>query len=385
MDAVRAVNALTARWAEVERGAPGTVLSGLGVWPLLAFLATGAEGRVRAGLERAVGAPAGRGAQQARELIALLKGTEGVGAAVGLWTAEDLVLGAEWLAGLPADSHGRLKDGRVTEGPDFDAWASRHTDGLVPRFPLRPTPWTRLVLASALAVRTTWHHPFTEGPLSPSAGPWAGLRLAGLRLAVPAVDLRPGGLLLRETSAGPVTELRLPGTGGVEVRLLLGVEGAEPGAVLAAALTAPEGGVPMAELPDGEPGPGLVVGIADGTGPGDQLLVTTVPFRVSADHDLLARAELFGLGAPGPFPGISPADPLVVGAAAQAATAEFSAEGFRAGVVTAVAMRRGMPLLRRVRTVRVAFDRPFAWVAVHRATGMAMVAGWHTEPVPAAR
>lgn len=40
---VAAINGMTARWAETVT--EGTVLSGAGVWPLLAFLADGREVR----------------------------------------------------------------------------------------------------------------------------------------------------------------------------------------------------------------------------------------------------------------------------------------------------------------------------------------------------
>ena len=83
-----------------------------------------------------------------------------------------------------------------------------------------------------------------------------------------------------------------------------------------------------------------------------------------------------------PFPGISD-DSLVVSAAAQDAMAEFTETGFRAAVVTAVAMR--LASMRRmneydVRRVTVTFDRPYGFLAVHRETGLVLVAGWVTAP-----
>ncbi|MFJ8635943.1 hypothetical protein [Streptomyces sp. NPDC093568] len=68
---IRAVNALTTRWAEAwgAAGAGGTVFSAAGVWPLLAFLADGADGTARAELADAVGLPAEEAAGAARELL----------------------------------------------------------------------------------------------------------------------------------------------------------------------------------------------------------------------------------------------------------------------------------------------------------------------------
>lgn len=386
MESVAGVNALTARWVRAVGGSAETVLSGLGVWPLLAFLATGAGPGGRRSLEAALGASADQAAEQARELLTVLRGAQGVDAALGLWTPRDLILDPHWSAGLPADTHGLLTGDQAADSARLDAWAARETDGMVRRMPVVPRPQVRLVLASALAVRTRWLHPFAETRLRPAAGPWTGRDLAALRLSVQAAGM-PNSLSVLATSAGPVTELRLPGAGEVDVHLLLGEEAAAPGEVLAAVLDRSAAGagarIPMTALADGRPGPGLTVGQEPSTDREERLAVTTVPFQLAAEHDLLKYAELFGLEVPGEFPGIS-AEPLEIAQAAQAAVATFGPEGFRAGVVTAVAMTRGAARPQhQVRTVRVTFDRPFAWAAVHRPSGLALVAGWHSTPQPA--
>ena len=71
--------------------------------------------------------------------------------------------------------------------------------------------------------------------------------------------------------------------------------------------------------------------------------------------------------------------------AVQDAVAEFSATGFRAAAVTAIGMfGAAMPTQRyEVRHVAVTFDRPFAYYAVHRDSGLILVAGWVGEPVRA--
>ncbi|WP_327009209.1 hypothetical protein OHA72_19360 [Dactylosporangium sp. NBC_01737] len=107
-------------------------------------------------------------------------------------------------------------------------------------------------------------------------------------------------------------------------------------------------------------------------------------FDVTASHDLLARADLFGLrtaSRDGTFPGISPVD-LAVTSARQQAVASFTALGFRAATVTALAMYPlafRPPTTRRLR-VTVTFDRPFGFFSVHRPTGLVLVAGWVTDP-----
>jgi len=107
-------------------------------------------------------------------------------------------------------------------------------------------------------------------------------------------------------------------------------------------------------------------------------------------HDLLENAELFGLTAAarrnedGWFPEISEA-PLMVQAAAQDATATFSAEGFVAAAVTAVAMMAGSAgpsFEHTVRHLTARFDRPFGFLAVHRPTGLVIACGWVADPEP---
>lgn len=113
-------------------------------------------------------------------------------------------------------------------------------------------------------------------------------------------------------------------------------------------------------------------------------------FILDARHNLLAHPELFGLScatdpAWGGFPGISAA-PLGVGSAGQSATAAFSAEGFRAAAVTAAGIAwMGSPggeSPYETTKAYVRIDRPFGFLAVHRETRLALVAGWVTEPRP---
>src|SRR5205085_968866 len=81
---------------------------------------------------------------------------------------------------VPTEQQGRLSGDPAADQPALDAWAAERTGGLIPRLPLALTEDTRLVLASALSVRTAWAHPFTDGRLA-GQGPWAGRFLAGLR------------------------------------------------------------------------------------------------------------------------------------------------------------------------------------------------------------
>ncbi|WP_284581974.1 serpin family protein [Streptomyces sp. 2P-4] len=388
---VRAVNRLTGRWAEAAvaaDGRTGTVLTAAGVWPLLALLADGAGGPARAELAEALGIPAGRAAGAARELLAALGRVRGLEAAAGLWTRADLPLEPEWAARLPEGARGALGGDPAADRRLLDEWAAARTGGLVERMPVELTEDTRLVLASALALRLRWIRPFREWPGTLREGPWAGREVVRL--------LRTTSLLHRVrvagTPAGPVTVLEVVGDAGVDVHLVLGSADAPAGQVLAGGISAATRAVPSVDgfsLPEGTPGPGLRVGVGAAYRPEPRLSVDTVAFAVDAEHDLLEQAGLFGLEtagtreADGHFPGVT-REPLLIGSGRQAAVARFHAKGFEAAAVTAFAAV-GAGLLPappyRVRTVDVRFDRPFGFLAVQRSSRLVLAAGWVAEPL----
>ncbi|MFB8759525.1 serpin family protein [Streptomyces sp. NPDC059852] len=386
---VRAVNGLTARWARTAGADGGTVFSAAGVWPLLAFLADGADGPARAELADAVGLHADEAAGAARELLDALDGMRGLERAVGLWTERTLELRERWAAGVPAEAHGVLTGDAAVDGAALDAWAAKHTDGLVERMPAPLGPDTRLLLASALTLRTRWLRPFDDSVWMPEAGPWAGRELAGLGRSGAVLD-RVG---VADTPAGRVTELKVLGDTATDVHLVLGEDGMTPGQVLGAAVDVLERrspAVPGHALPYGEVGPGLSVVRELSRRPEPPTLHVRVPaFGLRAEHDLTATPGVFGLTAAldttrGHFPGVS-ASPLAVASARQSVTARFGADGFHAAAVTAfAAVAGGAPPTPRWRTtqVRATFDRPFGFLAVHRHTRLVLAAGWVTEPEP---
>lgn len=386
MEAIENVNALTRRWLE-RRGAEAGVLSGLGVWPLLAFLADAADEPGRAELSAALGVSADDAAEAARAVVDVVGSIPAAAMALGLWTKASLPMKEAWLRKLPRATHGELTGDTAADQKHLDAWASEHTRGMVPAYPLELDELTVLTIASALCVETEWAEPFTTGrTVGEGDGLW---HRGGLRLTRSTDRLDHAAVAT--TPLGPVTTLNVVGGGDVDVHLVLGPESATPGDVLAAGVDVVGRRVACTtadRLPVGVPGPGLTVEETDAAHPGDVMAVQTVGFRIAADHDLLADADLFGLSTVtednrGHFPGMSP-EPLCVGQAKQSAVAEFGAEGFRAAAVTAMALRfgAGRPLkTHRVRKVAVRFDRPFAYYAVHRESGLILVAGWVSEPV----
>ncbi|MFF5447197.1 serpin family protein [Streptomyces sp. NPDC012888] len=388
---VRAVNRLTGRWAEAAvapDGRTGTVLTGAGVWPLLALLADGAGGPARDELAGALGIPADRASAAARELLTALGRVPGLEAAAGLWSRADLPLHTDWASRLPEGSRGRLTGDRAADRKLLDDWTASRTGGLIERMPVQVTERTRLVLASALALRLRWIRPFREWPGVLQEGPWADRQV--LRLG------RTTSLLHRVrvagTPAGPVTVFEVVGDGGVDVHLVLGDPDAGAGQVLAGGIAAVTRAVPSVDgfsLPEGTPGPGLWIGRGAAYRPEPRLSVQTVAFAVEAEHDLLLHAGLFGLETAttrdpsGHFPGVS-SDPLLIESGSQSAMARFHAKGFEAAAVTAFGAVGAGVLPRppyRVRTIDLRFDRPFGFVAVQRSSRLVLAAGWVAEPL----
>ncbi|MET8009802.1 serpin family protein [Streptomyces sp. NPDC005271] len=384
--AVRGVNAMTAAWSRAAVKDEGTVFAAAGVWPLLALLAGAAGGPARAELERALGTGADGATTLGREVIEALAGLEGVDAATGLWTRQELPVRPEWEAELPPGVRGTLTGDTARDRKELDAWASRRTGGEIGQMPVPLTPDTLLVLAGALMVKTTWVQPFKEGWMRPSSGPWAERQLAGLTRTTTDLD---GTLrVVPDTPAGPLTLSGVSGDNGLDVHLVLGAEDVPGGEVLEAGIAALGGGyegLPGSALPLGEAGPGVKVMEVTSWDPTPSLVLNTPQFTVRARHDLLRHADLFGLrtaqdDSRGHFPGISPT-PLAVSSGQQTITAAFSPEGFFAAAVTAFSMGVGSaPPAEKAKLVSVRYERPFGFLAVHRATGLVLTAGWVTEP-----
>ncbi|NBE53897.1 proteinase inhibitor I4 serpin [Streptomyces sp. YC537] len=387
----RAVNALTARWARTVPGADGTVFATPGVWPLLGLLAEGADAAVRGELTEALGLPRDRAARAARGLLAALDATDGVDAAVGLWTRRELPLDEGWLAKLPAGTHGLLSGDLDADAAALDRWARERTDGLIRSLPLELAPATWLVLASALVVRTEWERPFRDERLVPGAGPWQGRKraLAGLVRHDTALD----DIGLARTPDGDLTEVKVRGGNGIDVHLLLGDPSLAAGEVLGAGVGLLDGTYPVepgSALALGTTGPGLAVTETRTLEPRPPHVELTVPrFTVTAEHDLLDAAALFGLGTATDgsdrhFPGVG-SGPLRLCSARQSATASFAATGFEAAAVTALGIEwMGLPPEpeHTSTVVRAVLDRPFGFLAVHRATRLVLAAGWVVEPEP---
>jgi hypothetical protein len=342
------ISRLTAQWLDELPGEDSTVLSGLGVWPLLAILADLAEGPARDELAAAAGTP-----------YAGLLNTPELRMAIGLWARPEVPI-----------EPGPFPIGVLTSQEALDHWVVEQTDGLLQRMPVQLDDDMLLILASALAVRMKWALPFHESPRSIGDNwvRWLTRRDHDLQT-----------VRRHSTPGGPLTVVTVRGAGEIDVRVVVGEPGRGRSAVLAAALRLEDEGIGGDELLRGELAPGVT--LIDSTSPA---VILSMPyFEVDAEHDLLNHASVFGLvtatdTSRGHFPGLS-SMPLAVSQAKQSVMARFSATGFEAAAVTVIPMAAGSaPMPPKAKALYVHLDQPFGFIAVHRPTGLPLVAGWVT-------
>jgi serine protease inhibitor len=383
--AVRAANRLTTRWAAALEDADGrsTACSGIGVWPLLGLLGAGADAQGRAELGEAFGLDADAASDAVRGVVDLFDRSSGLSLAMGLWRRSDLVVHDDWLALLPPATRGVLSGAAQQDQAALDAWVSKHTNERLTRMPCRLSPAIVLLLASALTVDTAWREPLKQS-VSRGVGAWADVTLPLLSRTT-----SPNDVWLVRTAGGPLTVTVLEGSDDIDVYLLIGEDGRGAASVLGEGLAAlerlHEDGTPSAEWEGEDGAPGVSVSTIRSTTGAPETWLECVAFELSARHDLLATADVFGLehasSDGGGFPGVSDT-PLRVDQAVQDVVAEFSADGFKAAAVTAIGMSRAAFArpANEARRTTVSYTRPHAFAAVHRGTGLVLVAGWVAKP-----
>jgi serine protease inhibitor len=389
--AVAGCNALTVRWARSHRDRRSTVMAGAGVWPLLAILAAGADGTARQELENATQIRAEDATEVARSAFALLGSCRAISTALGVWIASGISVRDSWHKYLPPGTLGRLQ-GDDHDQRRLDRWAEEKTLGIIPQIPVSIDAGTLLLLASALTVRTRWLRTFRtdDFPSFTSKGPWVRRHdFTTIGRTGPEVDEVS---VVTSSSLGPMTLLEVQGESDITVFLVLADQAAVPGDVMAEAANAVASHAPRrlgSWLRDGETAPGLSARTVTSEAASPPTIdIVTVPFRIESQHDLLNEASIFGLEAArdrsaGHFAAISPT-PLYVQQAKQEAMAAFSAEGFESAAVTAMGISLGAHIGREEAhkhlEISVQYDRPFAFLSVHRPSGLILGTGWVAEP-----
>ena len=343
-----------ADFGRTVRGALGTaeegVISYAGLWLLLAAFGEVADGAHRDRLAEALGMPVDRAWRAAQVLLD--KPHDALAAALGAWARPDVPT-----AGLP---------GRVEPMPaqaELDAWAARHTRGLIERFPLTVDPDTLIVLATALVAQCRWTSVLDRDD-------------AGLLVLEGGVQT-----VVDTAAAGPVAVAVPPSRDALDIVSVVAAPDVGAERVWQAADEVAHLHL-TGRLDDRAiPGP-LTDGHSwtvrettrefmewDAPDDGALLWRSHLPsFRVTAEHGLDAAPGVAALA--GALRALLPRE-LDAGDSrcVQSAVAEYTEVGFRAAAVTAFGVGSvGMPrwVERTVRDVDLDFARPHAVVALAR-------------------
>lgn len=295
--------------------------------------------------------------------------------AAGLWTRD-----GRWPAPLPS----AVETGDLPDQAWLNAWAERHTLGLIRRFPVTVTPETVLLLATALATKVSWDVPFELAP---------GDRLPGWGVGSVLATPRHGHqAYVATTAAGDVAVHSARAAEGLDVISVAAAPGTPPVDVITAAYEI--AGAPRRSLFDLPLGEGPLWTVTERpartTAPdGREERCTAVLPAWSAESELdLTRPEL-GLAAAAAVAaralGLANADYT----ARQSAVARYTRVGFEAAAVSAFAVATGYvePRDGVLREAELRFGQPYAVVAVARQQHfdrdrrVTVTGPWHGRPV----
>jgi hypothetical protein len=295
---------------------------------------------------------------------------------------------------------------------DLDAWAKRHTAGLIDRFPAEDDGMLVWLLATAAAARVSWQRPFDLAPASAlgSSSRWAATLTRVLRTPQELPNGRVPGhdqFIAITEAAGEVAVHAASARDGLVVVSVAAAPTVPAADVLSAAYdlaTALAAGARLArrslfDLPAGE-GPAWTIteeeAVTSAPGGREERCAALLPaWSARSTHQLTDPR----LGFAAVRHALDPIDPWQ---ARQAAMARYTRIGFEAGAVTglavalsAVAQRPGVR-----RTAQLRFGHPYAVVAVtadnakprdrhHLAPrspwhGLPVFSAWVTDPQDAA-
>ena len=366
LELISHVNQLSEKWANELLDGQAVVGSGLGIWLLLATLLSGAEGEARNELESATGLKQSEAATAVAAVLNSIDGVDGLGTAVAIWVRDTIELLPEFVAKFPQIEIAALPDRQEL----FDEWASRATDGLIAKFPLKTSSEALMVLASALVAKGKWKQPFSESD--------------GF-LSVAETDLSKAAFV--QNGKTTISRIVVAAENGMDVHLVAGHRTDLPSDVISAGLSELMGTcivTPGDQLQDGQEAGCLKATLV--YSPTSELYVSLPQFQIDSSHDLLEHGDVLGLksacdASRGHFPGISNT-PLAIEGAAQSATIEFGPKGFEAAAVTVVGVFGGRgPDCDQVRSLNLLahFRWPFGFIVVHRDTQLALFHGWVDE------
>ena len=293
-----------------------------------------------------------------------------------------------WLAALPD----LVERGDIPSQADADHWASRHTDGLIDRFPVTVDELTVVLLASALTTQVSWETPFDVVPAVRLGlrSPWASRLAHVLR--------RGGGCIASTHRAGDVAVHTASSAGGLQVTSVIAAADVPAAEVLSVAyelaMAAARGrdiGRSLFDLPLGE-GPAwtLTERQVRTTAPSgrEERCTTLVPaWSATDDHDLASLPGLgFGLAAKILEPMLAPDPRGFRFDARQSVLARYTRTGFEAAAVTGMGLRSAGTVeppasYGRRREAELRFGHPFATVAVVGDVSSTLRGPWFGVPV----
>jgi hypothetical protein len=369
------------------------VASPLGAWMLLALCATGSDGRLRDELTRILGADVDTAAAFAAALLS--EPHPAVHLATGVWTSREIAAAsaARWLARLPS----AVDRGELPRPAALDAWADRHTHGMIRNFAADLDPSTMLILATVLATKVSWEAPFI--PITAAHRGLVGSTMwsGNVERVLKTPESGSHDQFIAATErAGDVGVHTADAEEGMSVTSVIAERGVSPADVLATAYEIAAGRHvtkrSMFDLPLGNwPMWRITEQAIETTAPNgrEEKYEAVLPaWRADASHDL-DREELgFTAAAAALQPVLGLPDHRYD--ASQRAVAQYGRTGFRAAVLTAMRMTLGRagPLRIRPGLLRVAtlqFGHPYAVVAVthDRQYGIAreQFGPWHGVPV----
>jgi len=388
------------RFHTVLGGGRHHVASPLGAWLVLALAGEATSGEARTDLEGALGCDVATAAAAATAL--LTRPHPLVGAAAAFWVRPYAVTDAlrHWRDSLPE----QVETGDIPSQQAGDAWARRHSLGLIDRFPLALTPEVLWVLASALATRVSWRFPFTLAPAADlgADSPWSTALTQVLRTPYHDPGFSPGHrqFIAATHRAGEVAVHIAAAVGDLEVVSVAAAADVAPDDVLAAAhhlatsATAATGGdVPghrsLFDLPLGD-GPAWTIREVPSLpgAPRERCAAVLPAWSATSNHDLMGDADrALGFAAAGAgLAGRRRTGSHDI-AAFQSAVARYSRTGFEAAAVTALA--RSLAYIPAPsgpsRVAELRFARPYAVVAVATGagspwSGLPLFSAWITEP-----
>ncbi|MFI2455631.1 serpin family protein [Streptomyces sp. NPDC019539] len=354
----RAVQAVGERWLREFDGQGDFVCSPAGLWLALGAVAAGAGGGTAEELRALLGVAGHDAAEAVTCAAGELAGTDALAVATRVWSR--IPLYRAYREALPGIGFGRLGDGQ----DEIDAWVKETTGGQIEKLPVPIPAETLLALVNVLALKARWKTPFPAH----ATGPAPFTDATGTPHQVPTMHRRlaPGDAWT--TGPAQVAQLRCEGAAGAVVRLVLGAPGAGPAEVLPAAWAPREACAPV----DAE---------------AVSLAVPRLALRTTTD----VTPQLPALGvrqATTPladFSALSP-EPLAISMVVQEAVLTIAELGVEAAAVTAVLARAG-GAPRPVRTLRLAYDRPFGIVVLDASGRLPLFAAWQStapagDPAP---